>query len=136
MPSRPQAPSTVRRWIKPMAAVAMIFGVMTVFSGGSVLFGSVASRASAGNYVGFVLWFNFLAGGAYVLAGIGLWLNKSWAVRLSALIAIATAFVAFGFAVVVLRGTPFEMRTVGALALRFTVWAAIAVITKRAQRSA
>lgn len=42
--------------------------------------------------VPFVLWFNFAAGFAYVLAGIGLWRGAGWAPMLA--IAIATATVA------------------------------------------
>ena len=114
----------------------MIIGVLTLISGGSVLFGSASVQAWAGSYVGFVVWFNFLAGAVYVLAAIGLWQSTRWAARLSALIAIATAVVALGFAFVVLRGAPFEIRTIGALILRFSFWAAIAVIAKRALRPA
>jgi hypothetical protein len=112
----------------------MIFGVMTVLSGGGVLFGPAETREAAGNYVGFVVWFNFLAGGAYVAAAIGLWLRKNWAAHLSTLIAAATAAVASGFAFLVLRGEAFEMRTVGALAFRFVFWAAVALLAHRATR--
>ncbi|EPX77175.1 hypothetical protein thalar_02896 [Litoreibacter arenae DSM 19593] len=91
-----------------------------------MLFGPEKAGELAGNYVGFVVWFNFLAGGLYIIAAIGLWTGKVWAAYLAALIAIATAVVAFGFAFVILRGRPFEMRTVGVLILRFSVWAGIA----------
>lgn len=119
---------------KPLAVVALIFGVMTLFSGGAVLFGPEQTRELAGHYVGFVVWFNFLAGGVYIVAAIGLWSGKVWAWHLAAFIALATALVAFGFAIVVLRGNPFEMRTVGALILRFSVWAGIAWTAFRCQR--
>ena len=78
--------------------VALIFGLATLAQGGMTLFGDVATRAAAGNIVPFVLWFNFLAGFAYVAAGIGLAFDRRWAVRLAALIAATTAavFVAFG----------------------------------------
>ncbi len=124
---RPGQPS---RLLKLFAMLALIFGAMTIVSGGSVLFGP--AKTWAGNYVGFVVWFNFLAGGAYVVAAIGLWMCTDWAVRLSAIIAIATALVALGFAIVVVLGSPFEMRTVGALALRFSFWTATTMIAKRA----
>ena len=58
-------------WAAVTALVALAFGALTVFSGGRVLFGPEAARAAAGNYVPFVLWFNFLAGFAYVVAGAG-----------------------------------------------------------------
>ena len=51
------------------AAVAVIFGLLTIVSGGRAIFGGV----DMGAVVPFVLWFNFGAGFAYVLAGIGLW---------------------------------------------------------------
>ncbi|AML51176.1 hypothetical protein [Falsihalocynthiibacter arcticus] len=132
MNSHLTVPTSPFRGQKFIAVVAMLFGALTLFSAGNVLFGSMASQAWAGNYVGFVVWFNFLAGAAYILAAIGLWQGTLWAARLSGLIAIATAGVALGFAFVVLLGTPFEMRTIGALVLRFTFWAVIAVVATRA----
>ena len=58
--------------IVAMSLLTIAFGLLTIREGGSILFGSGASRAAAGNYVPFVLWFNFVAGFAYILAGVGL----------------------------------------------------------------
>jgi len=69
----------IDRFLKILAVVAIVFGALTVFSGGRALFGSAEARASVGNAVGFVLWFNFLAGFAYVLTGAGLWQCRRWA---------------------------------------------------------
>ena len=113
------------------AAVAILFGALTILSGGRALFGSAEARAAVGNAVPFVLWFNFLAGFAYVLAGIGLFLRKNWAVWLSYAILAATAFVLLAFGVHVLQGGAYEMRTVGAMILRIAVWAAISVVAIR-----
>jgi hypothetical protein len=60
-------------WVISM--IAMGFGLLTIKSGGTILFGEDAAREAAGNYVPFVLWFNFLAGFAYVIAGAGLWIQ-------------------------------------------------------------
>lgn len=117
---------------KILAVIALVFGLLTLFSGGNVLFGPDAAQQMAGNYVDFVVWFNFLAGAIYVLAAVGLWFSEGWAAGLSAILALATAVVALGFAYVVLRGAPFEMRTVGALALRFVFWAGVAWSAYRA----
>ncbi|MBV1868315.1 MAG: hypothetical protein KUG69_10490 [Marinosulfonomonas sp.] len=127
----PAAPS---RWIKPAAVFGLVFGVMTIFSGGNVLFGPPEAQELAGNFIQFVVWFNFLAGIVYVVASVGLWLDKKWAGPFAAFIAIATAIVALGFAIMVLRGEAYEMRTVGALAFRFTFWAVVAFLTQRATR--
>ena len=120
------------RWALAAAVVAVAFGVLIVISGGSALFGSAAAQAAVGKAVPFVLWFNFLSGFVYVLAGAGLFLWKRWAAQLSALLAIAilVVFAAFGWHVA--SGGAFEMRTVGAMTLRSTVWIAIAIAACRA----
>ena len=119
----------VQIWI--IAAVAIGFGLLTIKQGGTVLFGSDASRAAAGNYVPAVLWFNFLAGFAYVIAGIGLWLRQRWAVWLAIAIAVATALTFTAFGVYIFFGLAYEERTVMAMGLRTLVWAVIAAVVWR-----
>ncbi len=120
------------RWIPPLIAVA--FGGMTILEGGSVLFGDEAARRAAGSFVPFVVWFNFLAGFAYVAAGMGLWTRARWSVRLSFGILVATiaVFLAFGFHV--LLGGSYELRTVVAMTLRTTVWLLLALWARRELR--
>lgn len=113
------------------ALVALAFGALTVASGARVLFGSEATRAAAGAYVPFVLWFNFVAGFAYIAAGAGLWLWRRWAARLAIGIAAATALVFAAFGVHIVMGGAFEPRTVAAMTLRTAFWIAIAVAAQR-----
>lgn len=108
--------------------IAIIFGLLTLKEGGTVLFGGAAARAAAGHYVPFVLWFNFLAGFAYVAAGAGLWLRRRGAVHAAIAIAAATAGVFLAFGVHILLGGAFEMRTVVAMSLRTGIWALIAFV--------
>jgi len=58
---------------------AALFGALTVFSGGMVLFGPDSARAAAGEYVPFVVWFNFIAGFFYILTAFAMWRGASWA---------------------------------------------------------
>ena len=109
-----------------VAAVALIFGLMTIASGGKVLFGSDAARAAAGNYLPFVVWFNFIAGFAYVAAAAGLATGQAWAARLALFIALATALAFLIFGLLAMTGTSYEPRTVGAMTLRTALWAGIA----------
>ena len=111
-----------------ISLVAVGFGLLTIKEGGTILFGGEAARAAAGNYVPFVLWFNFVAGFAYVAAGIGLWLQQRWAVWLAVAIAAATALTFAAFGVHVYSGGAYEQRTVIAMSLRTLVWVAIAAI--------
>jgi len=121
-------------WLMRAAAtVAVVFGVATIRAGGSVLFGGGAP--AAGNVVGFVLWFNFLAGFAYVTAGVGLWLRRRWSVRLALAIAAATVLIFGAFGICVLAGGPFEARTVWAMTLRSAVWVLIALLALGAAKS-
>jgi hypothetical protein len=114
-----------------VAALAFAFGLLTLKSGGGVLFFE-GPRLAAGNYVPFVVWFNFLAGFAYVAAAIGLWRWERWAAHLAAAVAGLTLLVFAAFGLHVLTGGAFEMRTVGAMTLRLGVWAVIAVASCRA----
>lgn len=120
-------------WVFIAGLVALAFGALTVFSGGRVLFGPEAARVAAGNYVPFVLWFNFLAGFAYIAAGVGLVLWRRWAIWLALGIAVATALVFAAFGLHVAAGGAFEPRTVVAMTLRSVFWAVIAALALRAQ---
>jgi hypothetical protein len=82
--------------------------------------------ADMGAVVPFVLWFNFLAGFAYIVGGVLLWRGHRLAlpVALAILIATATVFAAFGWRVA--TGGAYEPRTVGAMTLRTAFWAVMA----------
>ncbi len=116
--------------ITVLAVIAVAFGALTLFSGGQNLF-DTAVIAEAGSTIGFVLWFNFLAGFAYIAAGVLLWKWKICGVRLSAVIAGATllVFLAMGIYVIQFDGL-YNAKTVGAMVLRSSVWLLIAVLAR------
>lgn len=121
--------NTLRRGLLVSAGViAILFGLATIWSGGTTLFGGAAAREAAGNIVPFVLWFNFVAGFAYVLAGGGLIIRSRWAGKLSIAIAVATVIVFAAFGAHVAMGGAYEMRTLAAMTLRSLVWIGIAVV--------
>ena len=125
-------PTRRSRALTIAAAVAAIFGLLTVVSGGRALFGGV----DMGAVVPFVLWFNFVAGFAYVLAGIGLWRGMNWAPMLSLAIAAATAAVFAAFLWHAGSGGAWEARTMGAMILRTGVWTVIAALALRCEKAA
>jgi len=102
--------------------IAVLFGLVTIKSGGSVLFIDGEARQNAGNYVPFVLWFNFTAGFAYLIAGAGLWKQQRW---------VATLVVFTLLALHILNGGHYELRTVIAMSLRSLVWILIGVFASK-----
>lgn len=116
-------------WVVSIIAIA--FGLLTIKAGGSVLFIDGTAREEAGNYVPFVLWFNFLAGFAYVIAGVGLFMQKRWGVWTSLSIALATIAVFALFGLHILNDGLYEFRTVMAMSLRTIVWVLISAFAYR-----
>ena len=119
------SPIPWRAWtLRGLALVAFVFGLATIQAGGSVLFGRGAE--SAGEFVPFVVWFNFVAGFFYVAAAVGLWLRAPWGTVLALALAVLTALVFAAFGLYAAGGAPFEMRTVAAMTLRTLFWVAVA----------
>ena len=113
--------------LRGAGGVALVFGALTIVSGGRALFGG----AAMGNVVGFVLWFNFGAGFAYGLAGLGLLCGAQWAGRLALAIAVATLLVFAALGVHVMSGGAYQVRTVAAMTLRSAIWVGIAALALR-----
>ena len=124
-------PSKSPTLLRTLAVAALLFGLLTIASGGRALFGDEAARQAAGAAVAFVLWFNFVAGFAYVAAGVGLWLGRRWVALLAAAIAAATLLVFAAFGVHVMAGGAYELRTAAAMTLRSLFWLAIAALAWR-----
>ena len=116
-------------WI--IAVIAIVFGLLTIRSGGSVLFVDGIARENAGNYVPFVLWFNFFAGFAYLVAGAGLFMKKNWAAWMSICLVVSTIVVFAFLGLHILDEGIYEVRTVAAMSLRTVVWALIAMFAYR-----
>ncbi len=115
-------------WLRGIAIVAIVFGAITIKEGGSVLFIDGEARQSAGAYVPFVLWFNFIAGFAYIVGGVGLFMNKRWSGALAIVIAVST-LVIFGFFIFhIYGGGAYETRTVAAMSIRSAIWTMTALI--------
>lgn len=122
------------KWTTPLGIAAVLFGLMTLASGGLVLFGGY--HTAMGNIVPFVLWFNFLSGFFYAAAGVGIILRANWSLPLSLLIAgmIVGVFAVLLYAV--LTGSAYETRTILAMTSRAIFWLSTAFLVARAFRQA
>ncbi|WP_246590890.1 hypothetical protein [Georgfuchsia toluolica] len=114
-----------------LALFALGFGLLTIISGGHVLFGDEAARRSVGHYVPFVLWFNFIAGFAYVSAGFGILRSHPWAAKLALGIAVTTFLVFVSLGIHIAMGGAFEVRTIVAMTFRTLTWCAIYIVLSR-----
>jgi hypothetical protein len=94
-----------------------------------VLFGEGA--AAAGDYVPYIVWFNFLAGFAYVAAAAGLWRGRRWAAFMALALALLNALFFAALGGHIAAGAAYEVRTVAAMTLRTAFWAAIAGLALR-----
>lgn len=124
-------PIPVPVWKKTLGIIAVLFAALTLFKSGQILFGPQSARDAVGDFVPFVVQFNFVAGFAYLLAGIGIFLGRHWALGMSALIALATLVTTVFFARHLLAGGAFEMQTVGALGIRSLFWIVVSLILWR-----
>ena len=113
-----------------LAFVSILFGLVTLKTGGLSLF-TEQGRILAGDYVPFVLWFNFTAGFFYIITGFGIYLKKPWSLLLAKILASATLFVFIAFGVHILIGGPYMIKTVGAMTLRTSFWTIISVVLSK-----
>lgn len=119
-------------WVIIFSVIAILFGLATIKEGGTVLF-TEAGRLSAGHFVTFVLWFNFVAGFAYIAAGVTLFRLNSYSKHISIVLATSTTIVFILFAIHIFNGGEYEMRTVIAMTLRSALWISIAISAFRSQ---
>lgn len=118
-------------WLTIVAIIAILFGIATIKEGGTVLF-TEEGKLGAGHYVPFVLWFNFIAGFAYIMAGASMLKLKSCSKKLASVIAAATTIVFILLGVHIYNGGLYELRTLIAMTIRSTLWIFIAIVTLRA----
>jgi hypothetical protein len=114
-----------------VSAFAIIFGGLTLWSGGAVLFVDGAARIDAGSYVPFVLWFNFLTGFALIAVGAGILQRRQWVVRFSLTLSLASILVFVALGLLILSGVEYETRTIVAMTLRTAIWLGIAGFVRR-----
>ncbi|MDH4231361.1 MAG: hypothetical protein OEW04_04945 [Nitrospirota bacterium] len=120
--------------LRIFSVIAVVFGLLTLKEGGSVIFNMGSARQAAGNFVPYVVWFNFLSGFFYIAAGTGLWMQKRWAVSMSIILLFSIAITYIFLGIHILNAGPYEMRTVYAMALRTFLWGMISIVSYKQLR--
>ena len=110
------------------ALLALLFGLLTLKSGGSVLFIDGPARRAAGHYVPFVLWFNFLAGFLYIATAVGMFRRQIQAYYAGLFLFASTALVFLAFLGHIYLGGLYETRTFYALIFRSSFWLIMSIV--------
>jgi hypothetical protein len=113
------------------AAIAVLFGVATLFASGRVLLGSDPG------YVVFrpLLIYNTIMGVAYLAAGITIWRSLSVGKYAAGAIFLLNILVLLGIIVVYQSGGAVAVDSLGAMTLRTVVWLVLFLVTSWLGRS-
>ena len=121
-------------YFKIAAWVSLIFGLLTVFAGGSVILDLFGMREKEGNFVFFVVWANVITGFLYLIASFGFFKRKAWtAVILSATTWILIAAFA-GLLIHIQTGGIYEDKTIVAMIFRTSLTIILLAIARKMNR--
>lgn len=107
--------------IKLVSLFAIVFGVMTVFSGGQNLFNAEVIKTQ-GNILPVVLWFNFLAGFLYIVIALAVLKRKRIALRLTSLLSSLNIVVLLYLLNHIYSNGAYETKTLVAMSIRTVFW--------------
>jgi hypothetical protein len=109
-----------------IALVFLIFGTLTIFSGGRALFSEIGIN-TRGNIVPVVLWFNFIAGFFYLISSFLIFKLIPLVKQLSITIAILNVIIFSYLIYHIFDGGLFENKTVFAMGFRTVFWLIFAI---------
>lgn len=117
--------------LKIVAVIVAIFGLLSIFAGGSVILDLFEMRAKEGNYVLFVVWANFICGFLYLAAAYGLFNQRKWTSIVLGLAVILLIGAFLGLFIWINQGGIYETKTIGAMSFRTLFTIAILVIARK-----
>ncbi|MCB1156353.1 MAG: hypothetical protein H7A25_08860 [Leptospiraceae bacterium] len=108
--------------IKFFAYFGILFGILTISSGGLILFSEEKYRLAAGKYIPEILWFNFLSGFLYLyVSSLILQKNKNTVYSIKFLLFLIFMAVLY-LGIHIISGGEYEKRTLIAMFFRFAFW--------------
>lgn len=110
------------------AVFLAIFGFLTLFLSGSVIFDLFGTRAKEGNYVLMVVLANFLSSFLYLFGAYGFLRGKKWTALLLSISGVVLLSAFAGLMIHVNSGGLYETKTIGAMIFRITVTAVFAML--------
>ncbi len=117
--------------LKISAIILTLFGLITVFMSGSVIFDLFGIREKEGNYILFIVTSNFICGFLYLMAAYGFFFSRTWTTRL---LVFATSILLISFIGLIWHissGGIYEQQTVKAMLFRIAITAVFAGLSWR-----
>ncbi|MBW7890336.1 MAG: hypothetical protein H3C48_04775 [Chitinophagaceae bacterium] len=105
------------------AIVSALFGLLTIFAGGSVILDLFDMREKQGAYVLFVVWVNFLSGFFYVVASYGFLKMRTWTSPLLLSTMYLLVLTSIALLIWVWTGSPYENKTLNIMSFRIVLTA-------------
>lgn len=104
--------------VKFLSLIGVLFGIVTIISGGSVLSGSNPG------YIVFLplVIFNTVMGFVYILTGIVIWQNFSRAKAIAGIVFLLNLFMLITIGCLYMYGTDIATKSLGAISFRTVVW--------------
>lgn len=118
-------------YFKIAGLVLLIFGLMTIFAGGSVILDIFGMREKEGNFVFFVVWANVISGFLYLIAAYGFFKRKAWT---STVLSVATWILIAAFAGLLIHiqnGGIYENKTIGAMIFRLSLTVGLLLVARK-----
>ena len=118
-------------YFKIAAGVLILFGLATIFAGGSVILDLFGMREKEGNFVFFVVWANVITGFLYLVAAYGFFKREAWT---SAVLSAATWILIAAFAgllIPIQNGGIYENKTIVAMIFRTSLTIGILLIARK-----
>ncbi len=107
-----------RTFILIIAVALFLFGSLTLFLSGSVIFDLFGIREKEGNYVPLVVRANFISSFLYLVATYGLFKMKNWSVWLLVVSVFILVAAFIGLKIHINDGGLYEAKTVNAMLFR------------------
>lgn len=111
--------------------VSLLFGLVTIFEGGSVILDIPGARESHGDFIWFVVWANVICAFFYIASSYGFFKLKNWTKSLLKISIIILVLTFAGLLIWIFLKNPFEKKTVIAMTGRLIVTVILFIIAAK-----
>ena len=109
------------------AVLGTMVGLLTITEGGRVLLGLATPPYTV---LPWLVWYNVVMGIVSVVAGVGIWLERSWSIDVGVNILVFHAIVFAGLVGMQKFGQPVAMVSIFAMLFRTFIWIVIVSLVK------